>query len=210
MNMQINPYNGSTPTQPTTHTHHVTEHLFNSPDPKPKEGGMSAKSGEDLGVIYTPSETTQVPEEASVNLLQQALDTGKDMLKKFWGPSKAELEAMQTEDSKLAAEKISPYPGSVDKKENVPSLFTRAKVKIIDFATNLFHFMSGKSFSTKQEQKREKPKQVVIENVKLDLHTDMPNTGHLLDSYDRTGAYAPLSTQNLNTNSPNNNKALSD
>jgi len=183
----------------TTHQHHLGDCVLESEGGKQQD--IAAASQEKDTVELSTSqvqEANEMIQEANASLLSQAISSGKDALVKFWGPSKAELEAAQNGQEEVGnLEKISPYESEQSRVSLPKKLATRAKVKIVNLATGLFHFMSGKQFQAKQEApKKEKPKQIVIENVRVDISAEgLAESSHLLDSYDKSGAYSVLSTQ---------------
>lgn len=180
---------------PENHSHQVTEHIFEHQVKRSVQGGMSALDNKNTpGVIYEPSSSTQKQKEPEGSLLSQAVRSGKDFLKKIWGPTKEELALSQERTVEAGAEKLNPYPSR--KRKNPLAPFVREfKKRVIHVTTGFFHFQSGSSGLPKENKKKKPPEHVIVENVKLELHTDPTYSEHLLDSYDRTGAYVPLASQ---------------
>ena len=146
------------------------------------------------GVIYEPSFSPETIKEPEESLFSQAVRSGKSFLKKIWGPTKEELALSQEKTAEAGAEKINPYPP--EKRKNPLAPFVREfKRRVIQVTTGFFHFQSGSSNLPKENKKKKTPERVIVENVKLELHTNPADSKHLLDSYDRTGAYAPLASQ---------------
>lgn len=184
----------------TTHQHRLGDCIMDSETGKQfdKDGTGVAKDALELSTQQV-LEAQQTIEETNLNMISQAISNGKEALLKFWGPSKAELEAGSRGEEGIGnLEKLSPYQVE-NKALSLPrKLVTRAKVKIVNLATGLFQFMSGKKqFEARQEeQKREKPKHVVVENVHVDISSEgMAQSSHLLDSYDKSGAYSSIGSQ---------------
>lgn len=177
------------------HSHHVTEHVFEHRTKTSVQGGLSALDNENTpGVIYEPTFSTETLKEPEESFLLQAVRSGKDFLKKVWGPTKEELALSQENSMAAGMEKLNPYP-SLKRKNPLAPFVREFKKRVLHVTTGFFHFQSGSSGLPKESKKKKPPERIVVENVKLELHTDPTYSEHLLDSYDRTGAYVPLASQ---------------